>query len=281
MPKVKFCLFASTPDMRQLDFVVKVLTGTPEELGRTAVSWGYDGIEFMPDPEHTPDPVLFGRMLGQTGAVMPVVNSGRIAAQGMSLIHEDAAISKRAIAGFKRMLDFAGHFKARVGLGMARGEGIPGMSADDQLKQAEEIFRELTEHAEKTGAVIMLEPAEAEYTSLFNTNEEVISMVKKIGSRNFSIMLDTHQLYMVEPSIEHGIRAARGQAKHIHLYEPSRLPPGVSTEKETLDWPDIARVLQEEKFEGSASVVIIPEGDPEPIARQSVTYLRKLFQDNS
>ena len=280
MSKVKFCLFASTPDMLQLDFVVKVLTGTPAELGTTAVNWGYDGIEFMPDPEHTPDPELFSRMLGQTGAIMPVVNSGRIAAQGMALLHEDAAISKRAIAGFKRMLDFAGHFGARVGLGMARGEGIPGMSADDQLKRAEEIFRELTEHAEKTGAIIMLEPAEAEYTSLFNTNEEVMDMVEKIGSRNFSIMLDTHQLYIVEPSIEYGVKAAKGQAKHIHLYEPSRLPPGVSTEKESLDWPNIARVLKEEGFEGSASVVIVPKGDPEPIARKSVVYLRKLFKDN-
>ncbi len=281
MSKVKFCLFASTPDMLQLDFVVKVLTGTPEELGRTAVNWGYDGIEFMPDPEHTPDPEVFNRMLAQTGAVMPVVNSGRIAAQGMALLHEDITVREKSIAGFKRMLDFAGYFKARVGLGASRGMGIPGMSKGDIVKLAEEIFRELTEYAEKTGAIIMLEPVEAEYTSLFNTNEEVMAMVKIIGSPNFNIMLDTHQLYNVEPSIEHGIRAARGQARHIHLYEPSRLPPGVSTGKETLDWPNIAEVLKKERFEGSASVVIVPEGDPEPIARKSVTYLRKLFNEGS
>jgi sugar phosphate isomerase/epimerase len=235
----------------------------------------------MPDPERTPDPELFGRMLAQTGAIMPVVNSGRIAAQGMALLHEDIIIRKKSIAGFKRMLDFAGYSKARVGLGASRGMGIPGMSRSDVMKLAEEIFRELTEYAEKAGAVIMLEPAEAEYTSLFNTNEEVMAMVDKIGSASFSIMLDTHQLYKVEPSIEHGIRAARGQARHIHLYEPSRLPPGVSTEKETLDWPSIAGVLKTEGFDGSTSVVIVPEGDPEPIARKSVTYLRKIFNEGS
>jgi sugar phosphate isomerase/epimerase len=281
MSKVKFLLFASTPDMLQYDFVVKVLTGAPEELGRTAVSWGYDGIEFMPDPEHTPDPELFGRMLGKTGAAMPVVNSGRIAAQGMALLHEDIAIRRKAIEGFKRMLDFAGHFRASVGLGASRGKGIPGMSKDDMLKLAEEIFRELTEHAEKVKAIIMLEPAEAEYTCLFNTNEEVMAMVERIGSPGFSIMLDTHQLYVAEPSIEHGIRAAKGLANHIHLYEPSRLPPGVSTEKDALDWPNIVHVLNEEGFEGSASVVIVPKGDPEPIARKSVEYLRKIFEGTS
>ena len=49
MSDVKFCLSVSTPDMLDLSFVVKVLSGTPDELGQRAIEWGYDGIEFMPD----------------------------------------------------------------------------------------------------------------------------------------------------------------------------------------------------------------------------------------
>ncbi|MCH8864217.1 MAG: sugar phosphate isomerase/epimerase [Chloroflexi bacterium] len=277
MSDVKLCLFASTPDMLNHDFIVKVLTGTPEELGRTAIDWGYDGIEFMPDPDHVPDPELFATSLGRTGAVMPVVNSGRIAAQGLALLHESISLRKKSIQGFKNILDFAGHFKALVGLGAARGKGIPGMSKADMERMAEEIFGELAAHAAKAGAVIVLESAEAEFTSLFNTNAETMAMVARVGSPHFSIMLDTHQLWAVETSIEEGIRAAQGQAQHIHLYDPSRLPPGVSPEKEALDWPNIVRLLREEGFHGSASVVIAPEGDPEPVARQSAAYLRSIF----
>jgi sugar phosphate isomerase/epimerase len=278
MSDIKFCLFASTPDMLRYPFVVKVLTGTPEEIGRQALGWGYDGIEFMPNPDGVPDPEVFATALGRTGAVMPVVNSGRISAQGMGLLHEDKGLRRRSIEGFKHMLDFAAHFKARVGMGAARGPWIPGASRDDMEKLADEVFRELAEHAEKAGAVIMLEATESMDTqSLISSNGEAMKWVERIGSPNFSVMLDTHQLWAVEPSIEQGIRMVKGKARHIHLYDPSRWPPGVLPEKEALDWPNIARVLREERFGGSASVVIAPEGDPEPVARKSVAYLRSIF----
>ena len=123
----------------------------------------------------------------------------------------------------------------------------------------------------------MLEPAEVKHTPLFNTNSDVRIMVEKINNPNFISMLDTHQLWGAEPSIGQGIRDARGKAKHIHLFEPSRLPPGLNLENEVLDWPHIVKVLQSAGFEGSASVCIVPEGDPEPMARKTATYLRKLF----
>lgn len=277
MSRMNFCLFASTPDMLQLKFVVKVLTGSPEELCQRAVDWGYDGIEFMPDPKRVPDPEVFASALRRTGTVMPVVNSGRIAAQGMALLSEEVGVRRKSIGCFKDILDFAGYLKARVGLGAARGPGIPGAGKEEMEQLAEQVFRELAEHAEKVGVTIMLEASEPEFTGLANTNEEAMMWVERISSPSFSVMLDTHQLWAKESSVEHGIKVTKGKAKHIHLYEPSRWPPGVLPEKETLDWPHIAQVLMEEGFRGSASVVIAPEGDPGPVACKSVAYLRRLF----
>ena len=70
--------FSSTPDIAKLGFIVKVLTGNIDELPRQAIEWGYDGIEFMLDPERIPDPAVIERALKAAGAVMPVVNSGRM-----------------------------------------------------------------------------------------------------------------------------------------------------------------------------------------------------------
>ena len=124
---------------------------------------------------------------------------------------------------------------------------------------------------------ILLEAAETDFTSYINTMAEVMAWVDRIGSPAFAPMLDTHQLYGAERSIESGIRAARGRAQHIHLFEPSRYPPGVLVNKPVLDWPQIARILREEGLPTSASVVIASDGDPEPVARTSVAYLRRLF----
>lgn len=276
---IQLCLFSSTPDMASLSFVVKVLTGTPQELAQRAVAWGYDGIEFMPDPARVPDPQEVEAALKAAGAVMPVVNTGRMFAQGLALLHADTDIQRQSIEAFKRILNFAGYFHARVGLGAARGAGIPGASREEMDRMAEEVFRELAVHAEKAQAVIMLEPADPGVTSTINTMDEAMAWVERIGSPAFSVMMDTYQLAESEPSIEHGIRAARGRANHIHLYDPSRWPPGVLAEKDRLDWPHIARVLREESFRGSGSVVLAPEGDPEPAARRAVRYLRCLFDE--
>jgi hypothetical protein len=55
---VSLCLFASTPDISNLGFMVRVLTGSIEELPARANEWGYDGIGFMPDPERVPEPAV-------------------------------------------------------------------------------------------------------------------------------------------------------------------------------------------------------------------------------
>ncbi len=263
--------------MNALSFVVKVLTGAPRELAERALAYGYDGIEFMPDPENVPDPMAFEAALKASGAVMPVVNTGRVFAQGLPLLQAETAARKRSVEGFKRILDFAGYFQARVGLGAARGVGIPGASREEMDGVADEVFRELAAYAEKAGAVIMLEPADPGVTSFINTMDEAMTWVDRIASPAFSVMLDTYQLSESEPSIEHGIRAARGQARHIHFYDPSRWPPGVLAERDRLDWPHLMRVLREEGFSGSGSVVLAPEGDPEPAARQAAAFLRGLL----
>jgi sugar phosphate isomerase/epimerase len=276
MLNIKLLLWCSTSDVS--DYLVKLLVGPIERVAQTAVEWGYDGIEFLPDPLHIPKPQQVDKALRQAGTTMPVVTTGLMHSHGLALLHRDPGERKKSINIFKQILDFGGHFQARVNLGISRGDDFSWVSSSQLDRMAEDIFGELADHAEKSGSVIMLEPAEAQTVGFINTVEEALAWVKRINSPAFNLMLDTNQLFEAEPSIEHGIRMAKGRADHIHLYDPNRWPPGVLVRKPRLDWDKIAEVLQDVGFRGTGSVVLAPDGDSERAARQSLAYLRVLFE---
>ena len=143
---------------------------------------------------------------------------------------------------------------------------------------ADGVFRELTKHAESTGVVIILETAGSCRTSYLKTNAQIMEWVDRINSPNLSVHLDTHQLTGAEKTIEEGIKVTRGQATHIHLYDPSRWPPGVIDAKNQLDWPKIIKILRATHMPETGSVVLAPEGDPGPAAIKSRDFLRSLLQ---
>jgi len=138
---MQLCLFSSTPDMLGLDFVVKVLTGHPEELAQRAVDWGYDGIEFMPNPDNLPNPQHVERALKAAGALMPVVNTGRMFSQGMALLHREAGVRQRSLEAYRSILGFAGYFGSRVGLGIARGQEVLGSRQEEMDEIADGVLR--------------------------------------------------------------------------------------------------------------------------------------------
>ncbi len=276
MSNLRLCLFASTPEMDELGFVVRVLTGSLEELCVTARTLGYDGIEFFPDPESVPQTEELERALDASGAQCPVIDSGRMLPQRLTLLDPDPHVRRRASEAFKRMLDLGGAVGAGVNMGGSRGNAPAGLAREELDRLTEVVFRELAEHAERAGSRILLEPT-GDYTSYLTTMDEAMAWVDRIDSPAFGVMLDTYQLTEAEPSIEHGIRAARGQADHVHLYDPSRWPPGVLPEEDRLDWPLIVGLLRDTGFDGSGAVVLAPEGDAEEAARRSAAYLRELF----
>lgn len=276
MASLHLCLFASTPEMDDLGFVVRMLTGNLDEICSQARSLGYDGIEFFPDPENVPKAGELARALQASGASCPVIDSGRMLPQGLTLLDPDPHARRRAADAFTRMLDLGGAVGAAVNMGGSRGNAPEGLSRAELERLTEQIFSDLAEHAERVDSRILLEPT-GDYTSYLTTMDEAMEWVDRIDTPAFGVMLDTYQLTEAEPSIEHGIRAARGRADHVHLYDPSRWPPGVLPEQDRLDWPLIVGLLRTTGFVGSGAVVLAPEGDAAAAARRSADYLRELF----
>ena len=272
---LELCLFGSSPDIHERGFVVSVLTGTAGELAERSLAWGYDGFEYMPNPDRVPDPAEFRRTLQQSGARLPVVNTGRMIAHGLPLFHSDRDVAARSLEAFRRILDFAAGVEADVGLGIARGRAREDLDSAAMHQHAEDLFCQLADHAVRAGTRILLEPAETNVTRFILDLQEVVNWSQRINSLTsaasphrpprpahagpFGVMIDTHQLMELEPSMEEGMRRANGRATHLHLFDPERSPPG--THPRGIDWTKFFSLLTEQRFRGSASVTLSKRGD--------------------
>jgi len=268
-------LFATSPDILQQTNASQLLVGTPVELAARSLELGYDGFEFMPNPEDVPNLEPFLSALREAGAKMPVVNTGRMVRSGLTLFDSDPSVSARACDCFKRMIDFAAEVGADVGLGIARGPARADLSVEAMDTFVEQLFGDLALHAERAGTTILFEPGSIDVTNYALTVASVISWVDRIGSSAFGSMIDTQQLIDSETSIEKGVRAARGEASYLHLFDPGRQPPGLSPDG--LDWLDFFRLMREEAFYGGAAVMLPSDGDIDSGARKVAEFLRTHF----
>ncbi len=269
-------IFASTADMEP--FIVKVLTGTLPEIAQQALEWGFDGIELLPNPEAVPPADEVEHAVRAAGARVTVINSGRMYAQGMGLLHRDSHSRRRALDAFKRLLDLSAGLGVPIGLGAARGQAELGVAPEDEERVSLGVFEEIAVYAEQVGGVVMIEPADSGSHPGVPTVSDAASWAERIGSPALCTMLDTYQIIEREESFEAAFAAARETARHIHLYDPGRRPPGTGETGQGLDWPAVLDALLASGFVGTGSVVLPDEGDVARAARASAQFLRDLLR---
>jgi D-psicose/D-tagatose/L-ribulose 3-epimerase len=273
---MQLSLLASTPEIAATGYMVNLLLGTPDLLAAEARDLGYDGIEFLPGPPGTVGVAELDRALKRFDAVLTAVNSGRIVAEGLTLLHPDPAVRPRALNRVKDLLHFAGEFGVPVTLAGTKGSLPSGASAEVAERLAEDIFSALARFGASVGSALLLAPTWEADSNFICTVAEAVAWVRRINHPAFGLMLDTHQLHLKEASVTGELRRAAGLMRHLHLYDPGRVPPG-SGSKPGLDWPGILATLREIGYEGAASVCLAPSGDRRAQAQETAAYLRSLM----
>jgi D-psicose/D-tagatose/L-ribulose 3-epimerase len=273
---MQLSLLASTPDIAATGYMVNLLLGTPELLAAEAKELGYDGIEFFPGPPGTIGVAEMDEALERFDLTLTAVNSGRIVAEGLTLLHPDPAIRIRALNRLKDLLDFAGHFGVPVTLAGTKGSLPVGASAEATEGLAEKIFTDLARFGASVGSTLLLAPTREVDSNFICTVAEAVAWVRRINHPALGLMLETYHLHQKEASVTEGLRAAAGLVQHLHLYDPGRVPPGTQA-KPGLDWPAIMATLRDIGYDGAASVCLAPTGDRRALALETVSYLRSLM----
>ena len=270
---MQLSLLASTPDIATTGYMVNLLLGLPEALASEAKALGYDGIELLPGPPGSVGVAEIEQALKRFDVALTAVNSGRIVAQGLTLLHPLPAVRARALARFKDLLDLAGQFGVPVTVAGAKGSQPRGEPVESWEARAGEIFEGLARFGAAAGSRLLLAPTDDADSNFICSVSEAVAWVRRINHPGFVLMLDTHQIHSKEPSVVEAIRGAAGLLRHLHFYDPGRVPPGTG-QKPGLDWTAILATLREVGYDGAASVNLAPTGDRRALAIKTLSYLR-------
>ena len=275
---MQLSLLASTPDIATTGYMVNLLLGPPAELASEAKALGYDGIEFLPGPPGTVSIAEMGESLREWDVSLVAINSGRIVAEGLTLLHPERAIRQRALDRLKDLLDFAGEFGVPVTLAGVKGSLPPGASIEGVAPRAEEVFGDLARFAAARGSLLLLAPTDDADSNFICTVDEALAWVQRVSHPGFGLMLDMHQLIRKESSVAEALHRVGDHLRHVHLYDLGRIPPGIRKDS-SLDWPGIVTALQDIAYQGSLSVSLARAGDRRAQAQQTANFLRSLMDD--
>ncbi len=241
---------------------------------------GYDGLELAPftfaDSVET-IPAAKRRELRAIAADHGIVLTGLhwllVRPEGLHVCSADAAVRARTVDYLRHLIDFC----ADVGgttlvFGSPAQRSIaPAIGRERGWELLRESFAACAAAAQSRNVTFCLEALPAELTNVFNTNAEVIEMVKTINHPNIQMMLDVKSMCAEALPIPENIRACQGWFHHVHANDANLRGPGFGA----VDFKPILRTLTDVGYEGFVSVEVFDfKPDPETIARKSLDYLK-------
>lgn len=149
---------------------------------------------------------------------------------------------------------------------------LPGVTREEAMKRAAEVFRGLLPVLEKTDTLLALEPLSPETTTFLTTAAEGVELVKMVDSPLCRLHLDCRAMSSEPTPIPDLLRAHRAWLVHLHANDPNSQGPGFGK----LDFVPIFQALAEIGYTGWVSVEVFDYAPgPERLARESIRYMRE------
>ena len=196
--------------------------------------------------------------------------------EGLYLTSPDAEVRRRTadylgqLAGF--CADLGGHLMV-FGSPKQR-DLLPGVSREEAMRYAADVFGQAVPALEQMGVVLALEPLGPEETTFMVTTRETVELVEMIGSPQVRLHLDCKAMATETEPIPDLIREYRSLLAHFHANDANRQGPGFGE----LDFVPILRALGEIDYPGWVSVEVFDYAPGvERLARESIEYLQESF----
>jgi sugar phosphate isomerase/epimerase len=149
---------------------------------------------------------------------------------------------------------------------------LPGVSHDEAMQYAAEVFRDVVPALEANEVILALEPLAPRETTFLQTAADAVKLAEMIGSPQVRLHLDCKAMSSEATPIPELIRRHHAMMVHFHANDPNFQGPGFGE----LDFVPILEALGEVDYRGWVSVEVFDyEPGVERLARQSIEYMQE------
>lgn len=233
---------------------------------------GFHGVDLFIKPMPANELDMLKECLDSSGLEASVIFPVIVFESGMSLSDPGPENRKKAVRMFKGQIDVAAELKAKIVLGLSRGnpmEGEPESAFQDRFAHS---MLELSDHAVKKSVDMLMEPIHRFLIGTFHRVEQCLEFFERYNLPSIQLLLDTFHMNIEERSIEGAIRLAGPRIGHVHAVDNNRGAPGDGH----LDFVSIIAALRDVGYNEYLSVETQPESAPFDTARRGITVLRKI-----
>jgi sugar phosphate isomerase/epimerase len=240
---------------------------TLNDRREAALRMGFDGIELSGT-----DMLAMAREAIDDGVEVTAICSGH---RGW-LIDPDPEMVAVARTDIRALLEYAARLDAPLILVpiYGRNEKLPNAGTGRSHAEDEALWleglREATDHAERIGARILVEPINRYENPLSITVADAMRYAAAMDSAAVRPMADVFHMNIEEADLAAAIEAARGVLGYVHLGDSQRLEPG----RGHLDFDAIFGALRRIGYDGWATIECNLSGPADVVLPEAARFLR-------
>lgn len=253
-----------------------------DQVCRTVKALGYDGLEIAP---FTLAPLITDLTLGRLRELRMLAEDAEVAViglhwllaktEGFYLTTPDAEVRRKTgdylIALAEATRDLGGELMV---LGSPKQRDLlPGVTEDQALDYATEVFTRIMPEIGAMGIDLCLEPLAPSETNFLNTCAQATALIDRVDHPNFKLHMDVKaQSSETGATVPELIARYAARAGHFHAQDVNLRGPGMGQ----VDFVPILRALVDSGYDRWVSVEVFDfSPGAEETARQSIACLRR------
>ena len=256
-------------------FAPILLRGPISESFARVSRYGYDGIELHLRYPHDVNRDEVVELIRRHALPVTTLGTGMAAGvDGLTFSDPDEGIRSRAVERIKRHIELAERLGSAVTIGLINGN--LGDDIAEAARRRENHFTCLEtccRSAADAGVSLLLEPLNRYECDWFNTTEDALLLMERIGAPHLKYLADTYHMNIEEQDIAASIRHAGVALGYVHLVDSNRRGPGQGH----IPFGDVLNALSDIGYDGYLSFECLPKPDADHALENSLNYVNGLL----